>query len=129
MRPKGKLPSVPMPMSQPFSGAKRVPYVQPCRLSAGDTETEGTIRNISVLGIYLDVDPIPMVGERLRLRFELPDAAKAVDAEVEVAWRNTSTRHKVPALPPGCGLRFLALGDRDRDRIQAMVQSFGPKTG
>jgi hypothetical protein len=116
-------------MSQPFSGAKRVPYVQDCRLRARDAEGEGTIRNISVLGIYLDVDPIPRVGERLRLSFPLPDGDGSLDVEAEVAWRNTSARHKVPVLPPGCGLRFLGLSEQERERIQALVRSFGPKSG
>jgi uncharacterized protein (TIGR02266 family) len=118
-----------MPTSQPFSGAKRVPFVQPCRIGATGSDAEGMIRNVSVLGVYLDADPIPKVGERLRLRFALPDGLAPVEVEAEVAWRNTATRHKVPALPPGCGLRFVTLGDRDRERIQALVRSFGPKPG
>jgi hypothetical protein len=118
-----------MPISQPFSGAKRVPFVQSCRLSAKGFEAESTIRNISVLGLYLDVDPIPKVGEQLRLRFALPDGADPVEVDAEVAWRNTSQRHKVPTLPPGCGLRFLTLGDRQHRRIEALVRSFGPKPG
>jgi hypothetical protein len=52
-----------------------------------------------------------------------------MEVEAEVAWRNTATRHKVPALPPGCGLRFMTLGDRDRERLHALVRSFGPKPG
>jgi uncharacterized protein (TIGR02266 family) len=118
-----------MAMNQPFSGARRVPYVQACRLRAKDAEIEGMIRNISVLGIYLDVDPIPKVGDRLRLSFALPDGNGALQVDAEVAWRNTATRHKVPALPPGCGLRFLGLSEQERDRIQALVRSFGPKSG
>ena len=117
-----------MPISQPFSGAKRVPFVQACRLGAKDAEAAGTIRNISVLGLFLDVEPIPKVGERLGLRFELPDGAGVVELEAEVAWRNTPQRHKVPSLPPGCGLRFLTLRDRDRGRIQALVRSFAAKS-
>ena len=82
-----------------------------------------------MLGLYLDVTPIPKVGERLRLVFALPDGAAPVQVDAEVAWRNTSHKHKVPALPPGCGLRFMSLGDRDRDRIQALVRSFSPRPG
>jgi hypothetical protein len=118
-----------MPISQPFSGAKRVPFVQTCVLSARGSEIDGTIRNISVLGVYLDVDPIPRVGERLSLRFGLPDGTDPLDLQAEVAWRNTPNRHKVPTLPPGCGLRFVSLGDRERGRIEALVRSFGPKPG
>jgi len=118
-----------MPISQPFSGAKRVPFVQSCRVETGDGGADGTIRNISVLGVYLDLDPIPKAGERLRLRFELPDGAGVVEVDAEVAWRNTPQRQKVPSLPPGCGLRFLELGDRDHLRIDALVRSFGPKKG
>jgi PilZ domain len=116
-----------MPISQPFSGAKRVPYVQACELDDGSSRVEGAIRNISVLGVYLGVDPIPKVGEKLRLRFELPGGS--VEVEAEVAWRNTSQRHKVASLPAGCGLRFLGLGQRDRSRIEELVRSFGPKPG
>ena len=118
-----------MPISQPFSGAKRVPFVQSCRLGPKDEEAAATIRNISVLGVYLEVNPIPAVGERLALRFELPDGAGPVEVEAEVAWRNTPQRQKVPNLPPGCGLHFLTLRDHDHGRIQALVRSFSPKTG
>lgn len=116
-----------MPISQPFSGAKRVPFVQPCRLAGNGAPAGGTIRNISVLGLYLDAEPIPKVGERLRLSFELPQGADAVEVDAEVAWRNTPLRHKVASLPPGCGLRFLGLAERDRSRIEELVRSFGPK--
>jgi PilZ domain len=118
-----------MPISQPFSGAKRVPFVQSCVLTARGAETGGTIRNISVLGVYLDTDPIPGVGERLRLRFGLADGTDPLDVQAEVAWRNTPNRHKVPTLPPGCGLRFVSLGDTELGRIEALVRSFGPRAG
>lgn len=118
-----------MPISQPFSGAKRVPFVQSCVLTARGSDTGGMIRNISVLGVYLDVDPIPRVGERLRLRFEVPDGTDALDVQAEVAWRNSPNRHKVPTLPPGCGLRFVGLPDHDHQRIEALVRSFAPTPG
>jgi len=116
-----------MPISQPFSGAKRVAFVQPCHVAAGGAEAEGTIRNISVLGVYLAVEPIPKAGEALRLRFDLPEGAGTVEVDAEVAWRNTPQRRKVPSLPPGCGLRFIDLGDRDRRRLEALVTSLAPK--
>jgi Tfp pilus assembly protein PilZ len=115
-----------MPINQPFSGAKRISFVQGCRLLDGAAEVEGTIRNISVLGVYLHVDPVPKVGERLGLRFELPDGAGAVEVEAEVAWRNSVQRHKVSSLPPGCGLRFLSLSDGDEGRIEALVRRPAP---
>jgi hypothetical protein len=115
-----------MPIHQPFSGAKRIPFVQSCRLVDGAAEIEGTIRNISVLGVYLHVDPVPKVGERLGLRFELPEGAGSLAVDAEVAWRNSVQRHKVSSLPPGCGLRFLNLSDSDEDRIEALVRHPAP---
>jgi len=110
-------------VSQPTTGFIRVPYEPPCRLTGPQGAHEGRLCNISVKGVYVTVDPIPNVGEMFRISFNLPDDERPVEADVEVAWRNTERDRKVLRLPLGCGLHFLSLGPHDRERIAAFVNS------
>jgi hypothetical protein len=110
-------------VSQPSTGFIRVPYEPPCLLTGPNGEQEGRLSNISVKGVYVTVDPIPNVGEMLRISFNLPDDEKPVETDVEVAWRNTERDRKVLRLPLGCGIHFLSLGPYDRERIAAFVDS------
>jgi len=110
---------------------RRIPFVRRCRLEpkAGDP-CEGLLCNLSVLGVYVTVDPIPALGSWLTVSFALPGNEALVSVEAMVSWCNTTQNHKVHSLPPGCGLRFLTLTLADKERIQRLVDTYiDPKPG
>ena len=109
---------------QPYSKLWRVPFVRRCRVEWGDGPRDAVCCNISADGVYIGIHPIPPVGERVRLRFELPGNETPIVVEADVSWKNSTQLHKVHSLPPGCGLRFLALPGSDRERIADLVKEY-----
>ena len=108
----------------PHSGFTRVPYVQPCRLHTPTGSTRAVLCNLSTLGVYIAVDPIPPFEERVRLTFRLPRRSAPLEVECEVAWINPDEPMEVESLPTGCGLRFLDLHPDDRNQIQRLVDEY-----
>lgn len=115
-------------MNQPHSGQKRVPYVRRCLLHGRDRVIEGLVCNIGVFGAYINVDPIPEVGERVQVSFPLPGTTAPVELDAEVTWQNPEQRHKVHSLPPGCGIHFVSLEPAHQVRIKALVDAYTPPT-
>jgi hypothetical protein len=109
---------------QPYSKLWRVPFVRRCRVEWGSGPQDAVCCNISTEGVYLVIHPIPPVGERVVLRFELPGNEIPIVVEAEVCWENSAQLHKVHSLPPGCGLRFLGLPRSDRERIGDLVKEY-----
>jgi hypothetical protein len=113
-------------ITQPASGMRRVPYVRACRLSRSGGVLSGMTCNISVLGVFVTVDPIPELGERVQVRFPLPGNETPVEFDALVTWRNTRQEHKVHSLPTGCGLRLLATTPEQQKRIETLVNEYKP---
>ncbi len=111
-------------LHQPQSGQLRVPFVRRCHLETLRGRVEVVLCNLSVEGAYAAAEPIPLIGDVVQLRFELPGSELPVQVEAEVCWRNSAQHHKVHSLPPGCGLRFLTLSALDQSRIEAYVRSY-----
>jgi len=110
---------------QPDSGFARIPYVGSCVVEAGGTTRLGLICNLSLLGLYLQIDPVPE-GD-VRVRFALPDGGPQIDAGASVTWLNTGPARAVGGLPSGCGLRFIEIGPRDLHRISILVAGYCAK--
>lgn len=108
---------------RPHSGAVRVPYVQICVLSGAGGRWEGLLCNVSPVGAYVMVSPIPPVGEALHLSFTV-SGGHALDVPCEVAWVNAEQPPDAEALPPGCGLRFTGLDDDARSRLQSLIREY-----
>ncbi len=115
-------------MKVPRSGFIRIASVEPCDVEYHAGRRTVMTWDLSVLGVYLVIDPIPEVGERIRISFRLPDDPDPIHAEGRVTWQNppSTMKHvatRVVDLPPGCGVEFLALAEEDRRRIQAHVDA------
>jgi hypothetical protein len=109
-------------LNQPHSGFHRIPYAQRCRVTRGGVGTEAHLCNVSVLGVYLTLDPIPAVGEKLHVSFTLPGGGDPVEASGPVTWQNLDEdADRVQMLPPGCGISFEDLKPADRERIERLV--------
>jgi len=76
--------------------------------------------NISPSGMFLiTTDPIPE-KTRLKLLFQLPEDNEKIQVLGEVIWCRESKEK--PNLPPGMGIKFLKIEEKDKDRIKNFVQ-------
>ena len=115
---------------KPAKGTVRVPFVRRCELEIeGQPAGSAFIVNINVLGAYVARDVIPSVGQAVRLRFDTPGHAVAVQTEGTIVWANPRQTHPVHSLPPGFGLRFDSLGAAARERIEAVVSAWTVRQG
>jgi uncharacterized protein (TIGR02266 family) len=108
----------------PYSGVTRIPYVQPCQLMTETGDARGVVCNVSTLGVYVAVDTIPPFESRVRVSFGLPQTSEPFEVECEVAWVNPDEPMEVESLPTGCGLRFLALPEEMRLRIERLIEEY-----
>jgi Tfp pilus assembly protein PilZ len=108
--------------SQPHSGFTRVPYVQRCSLAWEEEAHQGLVCNISLLGVYVAVEPQPDVGQAVWLAFPIPWGI--LEVEGVVTWQNPDPPERVDAPPQGCGLRFVSLLPDDRGRIEKLVRDY-----
>lgn len=106
------------------TGFPRVPFVQSCTLEIDGVETSGMMCNLSVLGTFVDVEPLPAPKRDGTLRFLLPDDGPPVSTGIRVAWVNEDLQPSPQALPRGCGLRFVSLAAEEVRRISAVVEAF-----
>lgn len=109
---------------QPRSGFTRIPYVQSCHVERAGESGSGLICNVSVLGCYLQIEPVPEVGAEMKLSFQLLDDDRPIVARAAVTWANERLPERAESLPPGCGLRFTRLEPADLRRLSAMVTAF-----
>lgn len=118
-----RAPTPQVSVPKPVSGFVRIPYVRPCLLVGDATTWEGVLCNLSLLGAYVTVDPIPPAGQSLRLMFTL-SGGHPIDVRSEVAWVNPDEPQRADSLPPGCGLRFDGLDEQARDRLAALIAEY-----
>jgi CheY-like chemotaxis protein len=115
-------------LTQPTSGAKRVPCGEPCDIVGAGGAWHGLVWNLSSKGVYVVLAVPFKVGDALKLRFSLPGDSATIACEGRVAWVNLpafggGTGAAAPHLPAGCGLEFVELTEGDRMRIDALVSS------
>jgi len=109
------------------TGRRRIPYVRRCSVQEnGGSPLTGLICNLSALGAYVALEPIPPSGAMVTLSFKLPRSAKPVQVESQVTWENPNQDNPIHGLPPGCGLRFLGLSPEDRRRIDVLIDEYVP---
>jgi uncharacterized protein (TIGR02266 family) len=114
-------------MTRSPSGRRRIPYVRRCEVQEnGGSALSGLICNLSALGAYVALEPIPPSGATVMLSFRLPRNVRPVRVESQVTWENPHQDNPIHGLPPGCGLRFLSLSPEDRRRIDGLIDDYIP---
>jgi hypothetical protein len=116
---------LPAAVLRPASGHDRVPIREACEIRDRGAVREGTVWNISRLGLYLATpSPIPAVGQRLAIVFPLDEKPGPIVCVARVAWRNPPSLvieglgTTALGLPPGCGLAFAEITSEDLARIE-----------
>jgi Tfp pilus assembly protein PilZ len=107
------------------SGLLRIPFVRRCRLEFdGGRATSAFLVNLNILGAYVAFDEMPLLGAAVECRFAIPGNEIEIVTRGSVAWLNPQQSHPVHSLPPGFGVRFEGLSERDRTRIEDLVRGY-----
>jgi hypothetical protein len=100
----------------------RVSMIQRASLvRAGRSEPVFTM-DVGLAGVFVErAEPLP-VGEVVEVRFTLPGNAIPVSARCRVAWWHAPDAPLASkALPSGLGLEFVAIAERDRERLRELL--------
>lgn len=116
-----------MTFSQPYSGIRRILLLRQCRLQGPGVDASGVVCNISIAGCFVAMKPVPSLGDRVNVSFQLPWWDRAITLDAVVCWDNSDGR--AHGLPPGCGLAFLAPATADRQRIEDVIRAFARTPG
>lgn len=111
------------------SGFARVPYMERCAIGTAGSEHAGLICNLSLLGAYVHVDPLPELRDPVSLTFALPDGEPPVRAVASVSWVHDGGNSRPATVPVGFGARFVQLRSREIQRLAALVAGFPGGTG
>jgi CheY-like chemotaxis protein/Tfp pilus assembly protein PilZ len=115
-------------LTQPTSGAKRIPCGEPCDIIGAGGTWHGLVWNLSVKGLYVVLAVPFKIGDTLKLQFSLPGDPAVITCAGKVAWINAPVHSGgsgavAPHLPAGYGLEFDGLDEADRTRIDVLVRS------
>ncbi|MFQ5792997.1 MAG: PilZ domain-containing protein [Acidobacteriota bacterium] len=102
----------------------RIPFVRSCGLGRGEEELPGLLLDLSLKGVYVKTDTLPGKGEILEVAFRVPGNDRQLRLSGLVVWVNREQSHPVHGLPPGFGLRFLALSPEDAVLIQSTIEAY-----
>ncbi len=111
-------------VGQPFTGRVRIPFITACVLTGRFGRRQGSLCNLSVLGVYVALEDMPALGARGRISFLLPGADAEFSADVRVCWQNPAFPVRAHALPPGCGLCFENLGEGEVELLARVVREY-----
>ncbi len=79
--------------------------------------------NLSTGGVFLEAEHVLPVGTPLQVALTLPDTGTTIACTGEVTWVNKPELRCQPLLPPGMGLKFVDLCDREVSAIQKFLYS------
>ena len=84
-----------------------------------DTYLYDYSENLSQGGIFIHTDKPLDVGDRIELRFSLPDVEKVFEILGEVKWINAEKKQR--ALP-GMGIEFMNLNEEDKSLLAKYIE-------
>jgi hypothetical protein len=109
-----------------MSFPKRIDLIESytVRIRAVYNSGEGTLRNLSSTGAYVETSMYLLPQAQVRLEITLPDENRSILTDAVVAWEN---RGKVRrgGLPPGYGLRFIHVPEETSTTIEQLLSTTG----
>jgi uncharacterized protein (TIGR02266 family) len=103
----------------------RVPLEVEVDFSSETNFYNGFTENISEGGLFVATWEVRKLGDRVALRFRLPDSTELIECQAEVRWlreQNPDT----PSIAPGIGLRFLDLSPAQQRRVEEFLREREP---
>ena len=101
--------------------SRRIPCNLPVTWLRLSNDVKGIARNISLEGMFVELETAVEVGFIMRLRVDLPDGPVNAVGEARFAG-DTATGH-------GCGILIFTLGREDQQRWQAHYHSLAAMSG
>jgi Tfp pilus assembly protein PilZ len=89
-------------------------------LLGADGAVKVKAKNISPVGVFVSVDRILPVGERVYINVDLPNYHGSVLSQAEVVWICVEKSHR----RMGMGLKFLNLSNHDFFRVHNFVRHY-----
>ena len=84
----------------------------------------GLTQNISSGGVFIATHHLRRIGDRITLKFTLPNSAKVIEVETEVRWiRENTALLQAGESGTGMGVRFINLSAETQAAINSFVQS------
>lgn len=86
-----------------------------------DGPRQGKCLNLSMGGLFIAMDPPLPRGTRVKLQLRLEPSGVSIYTEALVCW----TRPKMPdpQFPPGVGVKFLDLAEKDKQTLAQTIES------
>jgi uncharacterized protein (TIGR02266 family) len=103
-------------------GLPRIAIEAPVRMRQRRLEWNGTARNLSRGGLFVETERLLHARAELGLEVALPESSTRISSTAQVIW----TRPAAPAHAPGMGLRFLGLDRRTARSLTEYVDERVP---
>ncbi len=103
----------------------RIPFVRKAILLREGGEQETFLIDIGLQGVFVEAAEPLRHDERLQIRFSWPGSEVPFQAHCRVAWWHADGAPLASkSLPPGAGLQFTELPDRDRERLREFLVEY-----
>lgn len=113
------------PVSESTLKGIRVPFVQRASFTYEGGSEELFIVDLGLRGIYVERAEPFRRGLLVEARFPLPGNAIPLLVRCRVAWSHTEDAPLVSKwLPPGSGLEFVELSERDSERVRTYLLEY-----
>jgi CheY-like chemotaxis protein len=126
-----KVPEIIMIVNDFISPFSKVISRQP-RIAGGydievksDQIQHGQIFNISSTGAFIELVHPPVKGTELKLIFSLPGNENPYEIKSQVTWNVSPDESSTMRSPPGCGVRFLSIDEKQKAYLEKFVISGG----
>ena len=97
----------------------RIPFIQRASVSVAGRREELFMVDLGLRGTFIERMEGLEQGEEIEIWFPLPGNEIPVHARCRVAWwRPPGDPRRTRALPPGLGVEFVEMSDRDAERIR-----------
>ena len=124
------IPAPPNERSSTSSGIdlrrhNRIPMEADVDFSSESNFYNGFAENISEGGLFIATWQIGKVGDKVALKFRLPDSVDLIECEGEVRWlreQNPDT----PDVAPGIGIRFVGMRPEQQRRVEEFIREREP---
>jgi Tfp pilus assembly protein PilZ len=97
----------------------RIPFIQRAAVSVGGRREDLFMVDLGLRGTFLERMEAIAPGEEIEIWFLLPGNEIPVHARCRVAWwRPQGDPRRARGLPPGVGVEFVAMSERDGERVR-----------
>lgn len=85
----------------------------------------GFAENISEGGLFIATYERKKIGDKVALKFRLPDSTETIECDGEVRWIREHNESN-PEVPPGLGIRFLDMSAEQQARVEDFIREREP---